>query len=201
MSKKLMLKNVICSHPKLFVKDSYLGATPKYKCRFLIDKNEAGNAIHRMLCDEMNVISEENKLKELAPDRYAVSDGDLSDNSVNHGHWLVSSSNLDPVGVIDKDKSVVVADTNDNHPLFYGGARVNALVELYFFGKFGDRIVCKLLGIQFEEHGERLGIDDGNSLEEVVNFFQDSSGNEPKVIPSSTPARITKDIMDEDVPL
>lgn len=201
MSKKLMLKNVICSHPKLFVKDSYMNGTPKYKCRFLIDKDEAGNATHRMLCDEMNAISKENNLKQLGADKYAVSDGDMSDNSVNHGHWLLSASNLDSVGVIDKDRSIVVAESNDNHPLFYGGARVNALVELYFFGKFGDRIVCKLLGIQFEEHGERLGIDDGNSLEEVVNFFEDSSGNQPKVISNSTPARIVEDIMDEDVPL
>ena len=162
---KVVLKNVRLSFPNLFVatvpKD-YPTQKPVYSARFTFDKDSDN---HKKLEEAIKTVATEmfkdkgaKKLAEFRPNKmkFPIKDGDDSEKDYLKGKMTLTAKRQASLGrplVINSDKTPLTADDDK----MYGGAWVNASVEIWAQGSPNDGIRCQLLAVQFYKDGDRLG--------------------------------------------
>lgn len=161
---KIKLNNVRLSFPSLFQRSMFNGEEGKFEATFLMEK---GSENAKKIQAAVDALLTENKAK-LSEDKLCLKDGDnISYDGYSNQLALKGSSNKRPT-VINRDKSPIIEDDN----LVYAGCFVNVVVDLWFMdNKFGKRVLCNLLGVQFAKDGEAFGAggvsdDDFDDLED-----------------------------------
>ena len=147
---KIKLSNVRLSFPSLFQRASFDGQEGKFEATFLIEKDSA-NA--KKIQAAVDALIKENKAK-LPADKICLKDGDLVSYDGYPDMLALKGTSNKRVTVINRDKSPIVEDDN----IVYAGCYVNCVVDLWFMdNKFGKRVLCNLLGVQFSKDGETFG--------------------------------------------
>jgi hypothetical protein len=161
---RIMLKNVRLAFPQLFTPKAFQGdGDPRYSCRLLI-RNDDPQLAH--IREVMKQVAKEKwptkngKIEFLiSQNKVCLQDGaavaDEYDGFENH-HALRCSSpgNQLPPTVLDADKTLLTESSGKP----YAGCYVNASVEIWAQSNaYGERINCRLRGIQFFRDGDAFG--------------------------------------------
>ena len=147
---KIKLSNVRLSFPSLFQRSTFDGQEGKFEATFLIEK---GSSNAKKIQAAVDALIKENKAK-LPADKICLKDGDTVSYDGYEGMLALKGTSNKRVTVINRDKSPIVEDDN----IIYAGAYVNCVVDLWFMdNKFGKRVLCNLLGVQFAKDGEAFG--------------------------------------------
>lgn len=147
----IKLTNVKLSFPSVFEHGSFGGeSTGKYEATFLIPKDtEEGKKAYEQLVAEAERLMKENKVK-VPKDRWALKDGDETDDEYAQGHWILKTANKNRPTLVDRKGHPVTKEDDEVNPMFFGGATVNAVVGLWLQNNsFGKRINGNLAGIQY----------------------------------------------------
>jgi hypothetical protein len=147
---KIKLSNVRLSFPSLFQRASFNGEETKFEATFLMEK---GSENAKKIEAAIDALVKENKVK-LSDDKLCTKDGDFVQYDGYEGMLALKGTSNKRVTVINRDKSPIVEDDN----IIYAGAYVNCIVDLWFMdNKYGKRVLCNLLGVQFAKDGEPFG--------------------------------------------
>jgi len=147
---KIKLNNVRLSFPSLFQRSVFNGEEGKFEATFLIEKGSENAKKIQAAVDEL---LKENKAK-LPEDKICLKDGDNISYDGYDGMLALKGSSNKRVTVINRDKSPIVEDDD----IVYAGCYVNAVIDTWFMdNKYGKRILCNLLGVQFSKDGESFG--------------------------------------------
>lgn len=165
MSNKIKIENVRLSFPSLFKKAQYNGQETKFEATFLLCKDEHADLIKKIdaIIDEE---AKEAKIKRPSSDRVCLRDGDEFDyDGYENTYALKASSNRRPT-VVDKDKTPLAEEDG----VLYSGCYVNAIVDFWVMNnKYGKRVNCNLLGVQFAKDGDSFGA----GATDVTDEFED----------------------------
>jgi len=146
MSQNVMLKNVKLSFPAVFEHGSFGGeSTGKYEATFLLPKSDT--ATHKKI---MALIEEVKGKTKIPSDKFAIKDGDETDDEHAANCWIVKTSNKNRPTLIDRNRNIVSKEDNEVSPMFFGGATVNASIGFWKQdNSYGKRINGNLAGIQY----------------------------------------------------
>lgn len=160
---KFVVKNARLSFPALFEPRDYNGDENfKWQAHFLLPKNDPQVAA---LTDVMLQVAKEQWGSKgqthfdllTSDNKLCLIDGKRKpDNEEYEGMMYISANNAKvKPDVRRRDKSK--ADVSDGPTLFYAGAIVLGVLDIYAQdNKFGKRINASLIGVQFMEHGDRF---------------------------------------------
>ena len=147
---KIKLNSVRLSFPSLFQRSVFNGEEGKFEATFLIEK---GSENAKKIQAAVSELLAENKAK-LPEDKLCLKDGDNISYDGYDGMLALKGSSNKRVTVINRDKSPIVEDDG----ILYAGCYVNAVIDVWFMdNKFGKRVLCNLLGVQFVKDGESFG--------------------------------------------
>lgn len=159
-NEKMMLKHVRLSYAQVFEPRSFEGGDPKYSTVLLISKDDADTVkkvqetILRVAKAQWGDKIKNNRL----PSNFnnPLKDGDdVCDvqPAYENCFYLRASSKRQPV-LLDRSKRHVEEEDN----LIYSGCYCNASINIFAFDASVNKgISAGLNGLQFVEHGERLG--------------------------------------------
>lgn len=150
----IMLKNVRLSFPSLFRKAEFDGKETKYEATFILDPVVNKAEIDLLKKAIGGVVADKLKGAKLKSDKLCLKMADDADRPEYVGKWLIKgSSNRMPV-VLTAGRQHV---TEEGKSPMYSGCFVNAKVSLWGMdNKWGKRVCCELIAIQFFEDGENL---------------------------------------------
>ncbi len=166
---KLTLKHVRLAFPSVFAMSSVGDGEPAYSARFIIDPK---NTAMVKAIDDAMVEAAKEKWEDKGPTVLAklIKDGRVafakSDYANKNGEVYSGFEGMYSLGARNGGKTPLKpsAFNNQNQPttqddgLIYGGAFVDASVEIYAQDNtFGRRINCSLRGVRFVGHGESFG--------------------------------------------
>lgn len=154
MSEYTLIKDARCAFPHLFGKPIINGAEGKAGCKFLLEVKQHAATIAEIKAKITELAQEKWKAKTLAPEKLCLRNGSELERPEYEGHFVLSTSTLkDPI-VVDRTLARI---TDPRDCPIYGGCRVNAKVRLWVQdNKFGRRINCELITIQFGRDDEPL---------------------------------------------
>ncbi len=159
---KLTIRNARLSFPSLFEASAVNeGDKPRYGCSILIAKDDPAVAKINAAIDAVAAEKWKTKaaaiLKTLrAGDKTALHDGDAKAQYDGfEGNMYVSASNMTAPRVVDRDGRTPVDQYSG---VIYAGCYCNFVVEFWAQdNKYGKRVNCTLLGVQFVKDGEAFG--------------------------------------------
>lgn len=151
---KLMIKNVRCTFPKLFVAEEYMGRKT-FSIGLMIPEGDKNLAALEHACLDAVEAKYPGKgmemLKKFKKSRQTYPVKELDD-----GGFIITPKRREEQGaplVIDGQKRNIPADAGKP----YAGCYVNASVDIYCYQKNGGGVTAYLNGVQFVKDGEPLG--------------------------------------------
>ena len=162
---EFILKNVRLSFPHIFEPKAIGDGVPRYTANFLLDPADAEHKdLIRKIRDAANALYAEGTRKPDAKPKAAncaLKKGNDEDGAeLYSGYdrmWFVSAARAQKQGaplVVDRDKTVLTADTTK----VYAGCYVNAKIRLYFHEYDGvKRVNASIEAIQFYKKGDPFG--------------------------------------------
>jgi len=151
----IMISGARVSFPHLFKPPVINGEEGKCGAVLMLDPKKHAKVIEQI----ENAIDALCKLhfkgRKLPSDKLCLRDGDDKGRSEYEGYMVLSANNRSRPLVLRGDGKTKVEDERDS-PI-YAGCHVNAKVSLWAQdNKYGKRINCKLIGVQFLKDGEPL---------------------------------------------
>lgn len=157
---KLLIENARLAFPALLEVSERTG---KYGCALLLEKdNPACAKIEEMAVslvtegDKKNADSIIKRAKQV--DKWPLHDGNAKEKYAGYAdHLFVNASCPSKPKLRDRNPKELITDEEDIRSKFYSGARVNAVVELFWYNnKFGKGVGCSLAGLQFVSDDDRF---------------------------------------------
>jgi hypothetical protein len=168
----ITIKNAVLNFPELFQLglDQEGKQKTKYSTKIILDPKEHAAVIRTLQAEIDSLMKEKWKTLKLADDRRCLRDGDSLGKEEYEGKLVLSaSSKKRPVAVMAQNGALVPVTQDDGK--FYSGCIANANVSLWAQdNKFGKRINCELLAVQWKADGTPLG-GGGISREAAVEGF------------------------------
>ncbi len=165
----IMIKNVRVSFPHLFTRPTINGEEGKCGATLMLDPSKHAVSIKAIEKSIGELCKEKLKGRKLSAEKLCLRDGEDKGRSEYEGYLVLSANS--------KSKPMVISSNGRNQvhseeecPI-YAGCYVNAKVRLWAQdNKFGKRVNCELVAIQFAAEGEPL---DGThiSVDEAMNGF------------------------------
>lgn len=169
---RIVIRNARLSFPSLFETAKFNGEdTGKYEATLLLDKEKNKKDIKKLQNEIDTLIAEQLKTK-IPAEKICLKDGDESEREEYTGYYYIKAATKKRPVVLDKDKSMIVAEDDK----IYSGCYVNASIGLWAQNnQFGKRINGNLFGIQFSKDGEAFGntvncVDDFDTIEDDDDF-------------------------------
>jgi hypothetical protein len=163
MGIKIKLKNVRASYchvftPRVNKTDDGKDAKPKFEITAILDKKANAEDI-KALQKAIKDLSKDPVLKGRAPSKVCLRAGDDTPaRAEEYGVDVMTCAarNHKPFHIVDRDGKTRITEADDK---VYSGAFVNVFVDLYPFHhpKSGGMICASLEGVQFLNHGDKLG--------------------------------------------
>ena len=139
--------------PALHKKPVINGEEGKYGAKFIIEPDAEVLTTLRTQIDGM--VAASLKVKKLPADKIALRDGDGMARDEYEGNFVLSASAKNKPRVVDQTGQGFITEIEECQ--IYSGCYVAAQVKLWAQdNKFGKRINCELVSIQFRKHGEPL---------------------------------------------
>lgn len=172
----IRLDNVRLSYPHIgrpFVGrgDDGKPAKPRFGTVALLNKQthkEAKDLVKEVI---QGILTEKNKGKPIAADKWFLRDGDQSGKEEHAGSWTVSAGEGEdrPPRALDERRKILSPEEAVRK--FYGGCYGNVLIRPWWQdNNFGKRVNAGLLAVQFAKDGESFG--EGRIADEdVVDSF------------------------------
>ena len=155
MSDFIMLKNVRVSFPALFERPIINGEPGKCGATLMLDRKSDTDQIKNLKAAIVEMCKEKFKGRMLPPEKICLRTGEDKGRDEYNGYDVLTASNKDKPAVISNDGRSIVTDSQQSS--IYSGCYVNAKVRLWAQNnKFGKRINCELIAIQFAGEGESL---------------------------------------------
>lgn len=197
------LKNVRLSFPHLFEAKSYQdkGENFKYSADLLLPKSDT-KQVEKVKGFLQPVIKQVMKLKakdmkkngetSIRPSYIMFQDGDLDENEIYHGHWIIKAKRAEKMGKPDTVDPLgnKLDDTPANRRLFQGGNYVDANINFWHAVSSKEPYISVSLNVvRFRKEGEPFGggtVDvktafddlDDDEDEDVSTLFDDSAKDE-----------------------
>jgi hypothetical protein len=155
----MILKKVRLSFPSLWEKTAYGDEEKKFEATFIF---KAGDANHRLVLNELDLLKDENddlngKLDIEAQCKFLKDGEDKEYDGYGEGTFSVYAKNSREFPIVDADPTKVIKEVSeDNSPCkIYAGCYVNARIGLYVW-KYKKKVGvgASLNGVQFAGHGE-----------------------------------------------
>lgn len=151
----ITLKNVRLSFPQIWTPKAFNeGQTAKFSANFLLDKDSDKDQIADLKKAIKQAVTVH--FNGETPKGLKVFLGDGEDKAYDgyENAMYVSASGKNRPTVIDRDRTPLVEE--DGKP--YAGAYVNAAISIWIMdNKWGKRVNCNLVAIQFVKDGETFG--------------------------------------------
>jgi hypothetical protein len=151
----ITLKNVRLSFPQIWTPKAFNeGQTAKFSANFLLDKDSDKDQIADLKKAIKQAVTVH--FNGETPKGLKVFLGDGEDKAYDgyENAMYVSASGKNRPTVIDRDRTPLVEE--DGKP--YAGAYVNAAISIWIMdNKWGRRVNCNLVAIQFVKDGETFG--------------------------------------------
>lgn len=170
MSEKIVLKNVRLSYEHIFKADSIAGSDPKYTASWIIRKDDPQVKIVKEALVKALDAKFPGKRKQGGPWPSSLHNPLLDGDTVADEHpeyagcYVLKSGSKNRPKVYDRRKRLITAEDE----LIYSGCFCNASLAADGFDTPAKKgVTVYLNGVQFFEHGERLGGFD------VTNDFED----------------------------
>lgn len=153
----ITLKNVVLNFPSLFTLPTINGEkATKYSTKIILDPEINKVALKQLQAAIEDLRKEKFKDGKLGSDRICLRDGDDLGQEVYEGKWVLSASTKKRPVVVQAVKGELEPLTEDDGKM-YSGVVVNANVSLWAQdNKFGKRINCELIAVQWKEDGTPL---------------------------------------------
>lgn len=155
---QIVIENARLAFPSLYTKAMFDGKETKYEGTLIIDKDNP--AIAKLQAEIKKVLADKLKVKVLPAEKICLKDGDLIlDKNGNtraefEGKYSLKASSNNKPRTVGLHKEPLEEDDGT----FYAGCYVNAIVDLWGQdNKFGKRVNCNLLAVQFVKDGDPLG--------------------------------------------
>lgn len=162
---KIKLPNVRLSFPSLFKTEVYNEEdTGKFTATFLLDKTTHAELIAKLEAAAKSALVEkygEGKI----PKGFKMPfvDGDDKDYDGYAGQVSIKAASKRRPVLYDRNKSPVV----ESDGVFYAGCYVNAVVDFWVMdNKYGKKVLCNLMGVQFSKHGDPFGSDGDDCMDD-----------------------------------
>lgn len=172
----IRIDNVRASYPHLdqpWAQDE--GAKKSFSVTSLMDKT-THKAAKDLCVKVINDILKTNKVNKIGADKKFIRDGDLTGKDENEGMWVVSARESRRPSVRDGSGQVLATDEIAN--AIYAGCYITVLIRPWYQDdpKWGKRVNCGLVAVQFRRDGEPFG--EGRiSDEDVDDYFDDDDNN------------------------
>lgn len=181
---KLVLKNVRLSYANLFEpKAGQDGQEPKYSANFIIPKTDAAGIanVRKVMQDAAKeyYAAKGGKVPAYAPDKLCLKDGSFKSDKDGYGDTVmfVSASRRSDKPAPecrDRDGKTILTKTSGKP---YSGCYVNAVLDVWIQdNKFGKRINCELVGVQFVKDGEAFGGASAKAADSDFDNLPDEDG-------------------------
>lgn len=177
---KLVVKNVRCTYPKLFVAEEYMGKKTFSIGLMIPAEGDKNLAALEHACLEVAEAKYPGKgmamLKKFKGSRQTYPIKELDD-----GNFIITPKRREDQGaplVVDGQKRNIPAAANKP----YAGCYVNASIDVYCYTKNGGGITCYLNGVQFVKDGEPLGA--GATASSCKDDFDELETPTAEVVPA-----------------
>jgi len=146
MAAVIKLKNVVLSFPSVFEHGSFGGeSTGKYEATFLLSKSDTKT--YDKIVAEIKEVMGKSKIPQ---SKWAIKDGDETDDEHAQGHWIIKTANKNRPTLVDGKRNIITREDNEVDPMFFGGATVNAVISFWKQdNSYGKRVNGNLSGIQY----------------------------------------------------
>lgn len=151
----ITLKNVRLSFPQIWSPKAFNeGQEAKFSANFLLDKDRDKEQIDNLKKAIKQAVTAEWGGANVKNLQVFLGNGEDKAYDGYENAMYVSSSSRNRPTIIDRDRTPLVEE--DGRP--YAGAYVNAAISIWVMNnKWGNRISCNLVAIQFVKDGETFG--------------------------------------------
>lgn len=186
-SKKVIVKRVVLAYPSLFTPSLFEGdgddKTPQFQTIGIMPSGHPGIGLLQAA------------IKEVATEEYGDSKGvkhflrknaEKSDQpgfDADEEGYFFNAKNKRRVPVVDRDGRTPIAESDDK---VYAGCVANLVVQVWAQRKghrYGKRVNCGLMGVQYVEAGERIG---GGGIADEDDFEQLDEAPDEELASSSS---------------
>jgi hypothetical protein len=154
------IDNVRLSFEAIFTAKSFESEKPAFSASFILDSNHPQLQHIRDVTDQVGQDKWKDKWPGMkaqleAQSKVPLKDGDMKAIYEGYaGNYFITARSPVKPAVVDTDRTKLTGI--EGKP--YNGCYVNALIEIWAQdNRFGKRINCKLLGVQFAKDGDAFG--------------------------------------------
>lgn len=156
MSEFVMLKNVRCIYPHLFVRPEFEGEEQKYSIKVMLDKDSQQDLIAKCKNKAKELLKEKNKGKPLPSEKHFFRDCEDLGKDVFQNCFVITASNGSKPLVIGTGPKDIITDKDECK--IYSGCYVNVKIKPWYQdNRYGKRINTELIAVQFAKDGDALG--------------------------------------------
>lgn len=167
----IMISGARVSFPHLFKPPVINGEEGKCGAVFMLEPEKHAKVIAKIEEGIADLCAQKFKGRKLPSDKLCLRDGEDKGRPEYEGYMVLSANNRNRPVVLRGDGKTKIEDETDS-PI-YGGCHTNAKIRLWAQdNKYGKRINCELIAIQFHSDGDPL---DGSyvSEEDAVSGFSE----------------------------
>ena len=171
MNKKMIIKNAVINFANLAQPSTYNGKPSKYDITIRFNKDSKAGQV---LETAVESILRDNNNPELLDqyEKLAFKDGNNSEYSVNHDHWVLKANSNTQVPCFDQLNVALSLDDIKNK--IDRGATVNAVALLWYQdNEYGQRVNCIRQGVQLVKEST-IAKQDPSSFFDEINLDNDS---------------------------
>ncbi len=175
----IIIKGARVSFPHLFRRPVINGEEGKCGCTLMLDPKKQAGIIHKIKKGIAEMCKSAFKGRKIPADKLCLRDGNDKGRPEYEGYMVLSANSKGRPYVLSADGQTQIMDEEDSR--IYAGCYVNAKVRLWpQDNRFGKRINCELVTIQFMQDGDPLdgsyiGYEDAISGFDPVDEYEDAT--------------------------
>ena len=188
----IQIKSARVNFPHLFKKPVINGEEGKCGAQLMLDPETNAGAIKEIKTAITEILKERNKGKKIPGSKLCLQKGEERGRDEYEGLMVLSANAKGFPVVISGDGKTKIESEEDSN--IYGGCYCNAKVRLWFQdNKYGKRVNCELVAIQFAKDGEPL---DGSYVSEETAMEGFDATEEPRSEASGAEEDAVDDMFD-----